>query len=159
MNDNILETKVKAYNALNEMILDIAPAFVEMVKPFDGVKIVLGTGEFSAKFKSAMKELQAQYPKLQGYWNTPSYSLSYVFRVMRISENGKSVYAEKSVYFADVAPGGVVKLIPQYDFKPSDYQEVYSVATIQAARNRIKQLQTEISREQSKLNFFGEFDR
>lgn len=155
---NTLPAKIRARNRLHDSIKLLSPHILEALKPLVGQKIILATGELSAKAKTILNPFLATTPNLLIYRYHSKYSLVYIFKVDESIPDGYGcVYQEQSVYFGAIQPdSGILEKL--YDFDPNNFKSDFKEEEIIQTRQQIGELEKQISNLKSKISYFGEYD-
>jgi len=154
---NKLQAKIKAVNRVNAYIKANAPAILEALKPFVGKKVMLATGEMSAKLREVLSPVfdEGRRNNVQIYRNSSRYSLSLVFKVSENCDPYGCVYHEASVYLLDLASdSGMAQ--KSYDFNPENYKSDNDEISILLTKKELETAREEVRRLESKLGTFLE---
>lgn len=152
-----LECKILTRNRVNQMVKETALAMITAVKPFVGKKVVLQTGDLSAKFKEVIKKFtDNSTPKKQIYRVRSDYSLTFCVRTSHTDELAGTFYAEQPFYLGELNDGVLENL---QDIKYiNDFRTDYKAEDILAAREELKITEQKVREIESKLYVFGRYD-
>lgn len=154
MNNKELQAAIIAKNRVNTYIKTVAPSIFAALKQFEGKKIILATGEMSAKFREVLNPF-LQYnegSKISICRNSSGYSLSLVFKSSENYSEYSVVYQESSVYFADLDNGILTKF---YTFDPNNYRSDYYLEEILLIQKELSEAEAKVSAIQSRLPVFA----
>lgn len=156
--NNRLENKIKSRNLVNALARTWAPTIRAAFAPFEGQKIILATGGFSAKFQKAIAALGLPSVNWQQCYISSGhgYSLTANFRTMVSNEAGTS-YGEVTVYLFDLNNGVMVENAA-YTSHIYSLRTDFDAAGILAARAAVKSARAALSTAESALAGFGEYD-
>lgn len=156
MNNNLLAANIIAENRVNAYIRAVAPLMFEALKPFLGQKVILATGELSAKVKKAMEPFVGwkEAEKIQIYRYSSNYSLLYVFKTSEPTENYGCTYRERSVYFGKIEGNNVMSEF--FKFDPINFPQ-YKLEQILSIRAELEAAEKKVSEIKSKLPDFAQF--
>lgn len=155
MNNNLLAANIAAENRVNAYIRAVAPLMFEALKPFLGQKVILATGELSAKVKKAMEPFVGWKPteNMQIYRFSSYYSLVYVFKTSELTGNYGCTYREHSVYFGKIEGNNVMSEF--YEFDPVNFPE-YKLEEILNIRVELEAAEKKVAAIKSKLPEFAQ---
>lgn len=109
MNPTKLRLKIKAQNELAKNLNQIVPRLLAAIAPFVGEKIVLASGEFSKKFKTAVSGICGHTPAVMSYLSKSNYSVRVVVRASTW-ENDDNASAEDSYTICELENGAIKKI-------------------------------------------------
>lgn len=155
MNNNLLAANIAAENRVNAYIRAVVPKMFEALKPFLGQKVVLATGELSAKVKKAMEPFLGWKlaENMQIYCYSSKYSLVYTFKTSEPTGDYGCTYREHSVYFGKIESNNIMSTF--FDFKPENFPE-YKIEEILATRAELEAAEKKVAAIKSKLPEFAQ---
>jgi exosome complex RNA-binding protein Rrp4 len=152
-----LEAKVGARNAVNAFALEKVVEMVAALEPFIGQKILNQGDLLSAKVKAALPDTECSVDR--HYWYSANrYSVYANFKTSQCSQSNHpdtqlAGYAEISFCLGEIEGGKLIKVQANHVARTD-----YTVAEVLQARLELKAAQEALSKAQSKLAGFGEFD-
>ena len=157
MPDNaVLSARVELVNQVRNLANNVVyPRFREAFTPFMGAKIYKADGSLVAKAKATANDLMGKIETrgISIYRYPSPYSLVYVIKGS--TQVGHiAYYHEESVYLAEIEKGVMTKW---YD--PPAFPCDFSVDSVLAAREALKAAKEALSKAESDLFPFGEYDR
>lgn len=153
MNNKELRAAIIAKNRVNTYIKTVAPSIFAVLKQFEGKKIILATGELSAKVREALNPFLGNKENGIQVWKSSSgYSFSLNFKSSEHYSEFSVVYQESSVYFADLDNGILTKF---YDFEPNYYRSDYNLDEILLIQKELEEAEAKVSEIQSRLPAFA----
>lgn len=152
-----LAAKIIARNRVNAYIKQYAPQIFAALKPFEGKKIVLASGELAAPVKKAIQgffgNIRVEDNKtIQIYPGSLSYSFSLVFKTSEPYKEFSVVYQESFVYFANIRDG---ILIDFYSFDAANYRSDYTLDEITAIQAELAAAEAKVDQIKGKLPPFA----
>lgn len=152
---NNTQAKVVARNRVNAQVNEIAPKFLEILKPFVGKKVIIGGNQLSAQLTKALDPFlgwKKIHSDLQIYRNSSTYSLCFVFKTSEMDSENSCVYQEEYVYLGDLELNNL-KSIAEFTPRKTDY----NLAEIESVREELTKLEAKVSELNSKLSHFGRY--
>lgn len=151
-----LAAKVAARNGVNQLANFHAERFRQIITPFVGQKICLVTGDFSQKFKTALRPAHpGPYLRIR-VRTSGSYSLVVEFQVCADSVGSSYSATENHVEYIGQLDNGVLKSVTQ---RVDALRTDYTVAEIEAARQAVSAAEGALRDAQGKLCNFGTYDQ
>ena len=150
-----LAAKILAKNRVNAKIKEVAPAIFAALKPFEGKKIVLASGELAASVKKAIEGFCGWKAdeKIQIYKNSLGYSFSLNFKSSENYSEFSCIYQESTVYFCDITDGVLSRFYP---FEPENFRSDYKIEEITAIQEELEIAQKRLDSVKSKLPAFAQ---
>lgn len=155
MHKTVLEAKVAARNLINRKTNELAPLFIEAVKPFLGKQVLLQNGALRESFKKSLPDIKDKELHLL-VRSSSGYSLLLDLKVCETVDKGHyhgAIYADELVYLGELNNGILTRL---HDFAPR--RTDYTVEEVQAAREAFRVADKARDEAQSKLNLWGQHD-
>lgn len=144
-----LAARCAAFNATHAEINRLAPLYRAAFSAFHGQHVTTAAGDYLAKIR---KTLPAASPDVQIY--SPHVGC---FVVKTWATGGNSThYAEAYFYAFSKAQDGTAEAL-KWEFEP--YRTDFSPESVQAARAVLKAAKDAVSKAESAVAPFGEFDR
>lgn len=137
--------QVRAHNEAAKTLAERIPAVLETLKAFEGEKIKLKTGGFSAKFRKAIEALSLtnDHHLLERFDGSYSNTLYFAVKVNKpVPGGGGVVYEELTAWVGDMENGVLTAL-----GNPETPRSDYDFDQMLAAQDRIDELKQRIEME------------
>ena len=144
-----LLARCAAFNAAHAEINRLAPLYRAAFAPFHGQSVTTASGDYLAKIR---KTLPAASPDVQIY--SPHVGC-FVVKVCT-SDGNHAHYAEAYFYAFSKAHDGTAEAL-KWDFEP--YRTDFTPEGVEAARVALRAAKDAVSKAESAVAPFGEFDR
>ena len=150
---NTLKARVKAVNAANDYANKLYPQLVAIFEPLVGEQVLKADGTLLAKYQKLLPD----FPSSNGlhvYKHSSDYSLAWCVKTCeQVEDHCTCVYHEVTVYIGSLSG----KTLKEID-RPFEGKTDYTVADVQAARERYKEAKKAADEAKSALFPFGEYD-
>lgn len=147
-----LQAKIEARNIVNAEHNRLLPLLRAAFAPLVGKKVLKADGTLLGALKGIVPPCSPAI--LNSYKLNSNYSLAFVVRACVHDVGNVCAYEEATIYVGNLN-GNILESLIDPQYLPYDYSE----AQVLAVRERVRQAREALSKAESALSGFGEYDR